>query len=82
MAPECSSADTTPISIDRKTAFIGSGKGATVQNDACCLALFIKLSNASLSLPHNTLLTLKALLLSFQAACESLELFCPYKLPL
>jgi len=43
-------------SIDKSTASIGSRRGATVHDEACCLALFIKLSNAALFSPLSALL--------------------------
>ncbi|HWQ96365.1 MAG TPA: hypothetical protein VN368_03220, partial [Candidatus Methylomirabilis sp.] len=43
------------LNIDKKTASIGSRSGATVHDDACAHALFIRLSNAILSSPLNAL---------------------------
>jgi hypothetical protein len=43
------------LNIDKKTASIGSRSDATVHNDACSLALFIRLSNVILFSPLNTL---------------------------
>ena len=43
------------LNIDEKTASIGSRSGATVHDDACSLALFMRFSNASISIPLNAL---------------------------
>src|SRR5659263_58027 len=41
--------------IERKIACIGSRVGTTVHDDACSLALFIRLSKAALSSPRSAL---------------------------
>jgi len=43
------------INIDRNIDSMGSSIGATVDDDACFLAMFIMLSNAFLSSPRSAL---------------------------
>jgi hypothetical protein len=54
--------------IDKNTASIGSRSGATVQEEACTLALFMRLSNATLFSPRNACEMLKDPLQSLQEA--------------
>jgi hypothetical protein len=67
--------------IDKNTASIGSSIGATLHDDACCRALFMRLSNASMSSSLNALLNTKSSITISSSGIRKLGIVPPISTP-